>query len=449
MRSLGAMVTAALIALGLSLAPGSPARAEDPPCGSQPPALSPIIEAVPWTQQMYDPDNKIWPFSRGEGVTVAVIDSGVDATYPQLQDAVLPGYDLVRNLPAGNVDCVPHGTAVASVIAARQAEGIGFAGLAPLAIILPVRVSERTANPLDEPPPTSFLAAGIDLAVANGAGVIVVSEITYIDDPAMQDAVSRAVQAGVVVVAAVGDLHDESQDGLGPTPAAITPYPAAYDGVIGVGAVAQDGTRVPTSQIGPYVDVVAPGMAVTAAAFSGHQPYDGTGIAAGFVAATAALMLGEPGTDLAGLSGPDRVRVLTERLLATADGTPGGAPSQASGHGLVDPYRALSEGLSAQDPQQLDPRRPPPPDLAAQELAAARAAAGNSALRTTGILSVVAVAVLAVAFVIPRAKRRKWRAGRDSETSLVTEDKREEFLPGDVLFRPAAQRDSADKVDQT
>lgn len=452
MRLTGALLTIVVFAAGLVLVPPREAAAEDPPCGNTPRVENPQVDALPWAQELYDPENMITPFSLGTGITVAVLDSGVDGAHPQLQGKVLPGYDFFRNVAGGNVDCVPQGTGVASIIAAQDSStGAGFTGLAPGATILPVRVSEKLQTaPSDDLLPPSVLAAGIDYAVAGAANVVAVSAVAYQDEPILLDAVNRAIDAGVVVVAAVGDGHEESRDHQGSS--LFPAFPAAYDGVIGVGAVGRDGTRAPTSQIGAYVDVMAPGLDITAAGFGGHKDYNGTGIATGFVAATAALMLGRPGSDLLGLSGRERVRVLTERLFGTADGTPGEAPSLEYGHGLVDPARAMSEPMGASGPVELGSRRPPPRDLAAEQLAADRAAAEEKALLSTLILGGLGLAVLAAAFVIPRARRRKWRAGRERAAALANEDdKREEYLPGELLFRPAKDRNSAepDKVDQS
>ena len=435
MRRTGTLLVAALVAIGLALVPVAGAQAVDPSCDSQAGDSAPIVP-LPWAQRMYDPADKLWPFSHGAGVTVAVLDSGVDASHRQLAGKVLPGISYVPEAPpVGSIDCVPFGTAVASVIAAQPVEGYGFYGLADEATILPVRVSDQIhTTPDAEFLPGAILAQGIDYAVANGANVLAVSAVTYRADPALEEAVSRAVAAGVVVVAAAGDGHNEGRDGLGLTP--FIPYPAGYDGVIGVGSIGVDGQRSQTSQIGPYVDLVAPGLEVTAAAFGGHDSYNGTSIAVGFVAAAVALMLGQEGTDLRGLEGSQRVGAVTSRLYGTARGTVGGTPTFAYGKGIVDPYRAMAEATGGV-PEALEDRRAPPPDRAAIALAAERAAANDSAMGNALLIGGLALAVLAAAFVIPRARRRRWLPGREREILRGREDKRPEYLPGDLLFRPS------------
>ena len=104
--------------------------------------MAPITD-VPWPQQHYDL-TALGAQTTGTGLTVAVVDSGVDAVHPQLRDAVRTGADMLVRGGDGREDCVGHGTAVASIIAGRPAAGTPFQGLAPGVTILPVRVSERT-----------------------------------------------------------------------------------------------------------------------------------------------------------------------------------------------------------------------------------------------------------------------------------------------------------------
>ncbi|MDQ3734969.1 MAG: S8 family serine peptidase [Actinomycetota bacterium] len=440
MRGGAALATVALATALLGM-PTDRAVAVDPSCGTS--AEGTLLEVgLPWAQEMYDPDNRLAPFSTGAGVTVAVVDSGVDATHPQLLGKVLPGVGYVPGLPTGTIDCVPHGTGVASIIAAQSIPTFGFAGLAPDATILPVRVSDKSyLAPAEELQDPLTLAAGIDYAVANGADVIAVSTVCYFDSPELEAATEGAIAAGVVVVAAVGNGQ---QDGdLDPSPI-IVPFPAAYPDVIGVGAVDQNMARDGTSQIGAFVDLVAPGVDVVAAGLGGHQRYSDTGIAVGFVAATVALMLGQPDSELRDLRGAQLVDRVTGRLLASASGAVGGPGELAYGRGSVDPYRALTEAPDDAAPLELDGRQPPPRDEAAIRLAAERAAADSSSMRNALLMIVFALVVIAAAFFVPRARRRRWRPGRERELQSERADKRPEFLPGDMLFRTSAE--TPDKV---
>jgi len=421
--------------------PLQPAAAADPSCGTAT-EDSPLEVALPWAQRLYDPPTRLWPFSTGAGVTVAVLDSGVDATHPQLLGKVLPGVGFVPGLPAGTIDCAPHGTGVASIIAAQPIPGFGFAGLAPGATILPVRVSDKSFTaPSEELLDPLTLAAGVDYAVDNGANIVAISAVSYLDSAELQTAVTRAQAAGVVVIAAVGNGQ---QDGDLDPSQVIVPYSAAHTGVIGVGSVDQANVRAPSSQIGVFVDVVAPGVDVTAAGLGGHKRYSDTGIAVGFVAATIALMLGQPNSELHDLSGAQLVDRVTERLLASTDGAVGGPDDLAYGAGLVDPHRAMAEAPGGAGPLEVEGHVPPPRDEAAIRLAAERDAANASSLRNALLLIALALAVLAVAFFVPRARRRSWRPSRERETRPEREDKRPEYLPGDMLFRTSS--DKPDRV---
>lgn len=357
MPYMGHLLIAALLAFtpplaqaSLAQAPAQASLAQAPPAGacSNPPPAHPVVAAMPWPQRTLDPA-AVWPFSTGKGVTVAVVDSGVDTDHPQLRQrgAVLRGQDfrLDGDLP-GTFDCDSHGTAVASVIAARSARGVGFAGLAPGATILPVRVSDRgvTDGGAVEMIDPVVLARGIWYAADHGATVMNLSLAGSGDNPLIRDAVAHAVQRDVLVVAAVGN----GQQGRAPQRS----YPAGYDGVLGVGAVDESGQRLPGSQIGPQVDLVAPGGGVLAATRAGgHQYSQGTSFAAPFVAATAALVR----SAWPELTAPQ----VAERILATATPAPGGHGSQEYGAGLVNPFRAVTDGLVTTPAVAVPPAGPP------------------------------------------------------------------------------------------
>src|SRR5207247_915207 len=173
--------------------------------------------------------------------------------------------DFLDNQPAGNFDCVGHGTGVASIIAAGPRSGVGFTGLAPGARILPVRVSEQQLVENGSASGASVTPAGfaqaINYAVEQKAKVINISVYYFVDDPQARAAIANARQHDVVVVAAVGNAHSSTSGEKDPTP-----YPAAYDGVLGVGSIDESGARASDSQVGPYVDLVAPGVRITMAA---------------------------------------------------------------------------------------------------------------------------------------------------------------------------------------
>ncbi|GAB1640880.1 type VII secretion-associated serine protease mycosin [Krasilnikovia sp. MM14-A1259] len=401
----GGAVVAASVVLGLmGAAPataGPHAFHRYAPAGCSENAGEPgkVITQTPWQQQWLAPE-RVWPFSTGAGVRVAVIDSGTDASHPQLKGHVERGFDMLSNGAGGDVDCNSHGTAVASIIAAQRKPGIGFVGLAPDADILPIRVSEREADG-DKGQGESVLperfAEAIRKAVDSGATVINLSVTLYQNFPVVEDAVKYAVGKDVVLVAAAGNLHQNGK----PDP---VPYPAAYDGVIGVGAIDQNGARVEKSQIGKYVDIVAPGDQVVAATrVSGHNYWIGTSFATPMVSATVALMRSaEPKLSAA---------QVTQRLLATADPAHGGA-AQGYGQGVVDPYRAVTERLTdapAQAPQAL-PAVPNDPARAAR--AARWATIGQAGMWVALGLVAAALLVAVVALLAQFGRRRRWQPTR-------------------------------------
>jgi membrane-anchored mycosin MYCP len=277
--------------------------------------------ATPWAQRALD-YSSVWGLTRGAGVTVAVIDSGVDAN-PQFGDRVSTGQDLApaQGVPTG-ADCVGHGTSVASIIAAAPVSGISFSGVAPSARILSIKITNSDAFDVSVAP------VAIDDAVADGASVINLSLATTDNTPALQQAVDFALAHNVVVVAAAG--NDGSSPGeTGPF------YPAAYPGVLSVGAVGPDGSLAPFSDTHTPVTVTAPGLDVTAA-YPGFFPdaynpaSDGTSFATGFVSGVAALLRAY---DPALTEGQ-----VVARIAATADG--GSGPG--TGNGLVNPVQAVT-----------------------------------------------------------------------------------------------------------
>lgn len=395
-RTAGLLVAVALVVTPGAAASAAPHRAAGtalaPTCPN-PPAPAQTVAEVPWPQRRYAPE-RITPLATGAGVTVAVIDSGVDSGHPQLRGRVERGADLLDPGGDGTVDCAEHGTAVAGIVAAVPRRGAGLRGLAPEARIMPVRVSERRLDDDgdDRTVTATQFAQAVRWAVRHGADVLNLSVVLYEDHPAVRAAIQFAVDRDVVVVAAVGNRHRDGDP---------TPYPAAYPGVLGVGAIGPDGARADFSQVGPYVDVVAPGVEVlTAVPGGGHRLRSGTSYAVPFVSATAAL-LREYRPDLS-------ARQVMERLLATADPAPGGERSDEYGYGVVNPYRAVAEtpAVSAPKASAAAPVRLDPAAVAAQER---RGAARERSLwfaAATGL--VVAVAGL-VAVVLPRGARRRWR----------------------------------------
>jgi membrane-anchored mycosin MYCP len=297
-----------------------------PGCPAQHGIAAPASE--PWAQQALR-FSAVWDRSRGSGVTVAIVDSGVDAN-PQFGGRVIPGPDLVAGTKPGippGADCVGHGTAVASIIAAAPVPGVSFTGVAPAARILSVKISGTDTFP------TSVTLQGIVDAVQFGADVINLSLATPDDVPALRNAVEYALSHNVVVVAAAG--NDLPQGGAGPF------YPAAYPGVLAVGAVGSGGALAAFSDRHTPVAVTAPGVNVTSA-YPGTFPdayapvQNGTSFAAAFVSGVVALVRSA------------HPELSAAQVVARIEATARGAAGPGTGHGMVDPVRAVTAVLPAE-----------------------------------------------------------------------------------------------------
>ncbi len=273
---------------------------------------------------------QVWRKSKGRGVVVAVVDTGVQADHPDLKGRVLKGRDFVEH-DRNAADRNGHGTHVAGIIAANAGNKRGIAGLAPQARILPVRVlnSAGSGN-------TADASRGIVWAVNKGADVINLSFAGKDLDVQMQKAVRYAVNKGVVVVAAAGN------EGC----SAPTTYPAALPGVIGVGATNRYDRVAPFSTCGPAVDVSAPGVSIRSTMIKRPsmglpcrygQSYcmmSGTSMASPHVAAAAAILISRTHHRLSAARVGD---LLTSR--ADDIGAPGYDTS--SGHGVLNVRRSL------------------------------------------------------------------------------------------------------------
>ena len=282
-----------------------------------------------------------WDVAQGEGVIVAVIDSGIDLKHPDMVGNVwtnpkekpgnnrdddgngfvddFHGWDFA----AGHNDVQDthfHGTLCASIIAAIGNNGQGTIGVAFKAKVMVVQWNNGTAGNM------AAMAEAINYAAANGAHVINVSANGG-HLQALQDAVRKAYEKGCVIVAATGNQGSKSPS---------LKYPAAYPGVIAVGAVKRNGEKMQVSNYGDYVDVVAPGNVITALRPGGGiTTQSGTSVATPYVSGLAALILSANRK-----YSPDKV---SELILSTAVDLGSAGKDAMYGWGCINAAAALKK----------------------------------------------------------------------------------------------------------
>jgi type VII secretion-associated serine protease mycosin len=316
------MIRPALSALlaGLSLLAVTPAPTSDP------------IRDAQWHLTSLGVE-KAQAISTGQGVTVAVIDTGVDGTHPDLAGSLLPGADFAQDGHGdGLIDVDGHGTATAGLIAAH-----GRAlGVAPEARLLSVRVSNGIV------PFGTSLAEGIAWATDHGAQVICVA-MGQPDNTQLRQAISKAQTANIVVVAAAGNR-----------PGATTvAFPAAYPGVLAVAGTDRNGDHAELSVSGPQVGIAAPAVEIASTdrlgeGRTGYSASNGTSDATAIIAGAAALVRSKyPNLPAA---------EVIHRLTATADdkGPPG--RDNDYGYGVVNLVKALTADVP---PLQTSTQNPP------------------------------------------------------------------------------------------
>ncbi|MFK0120544.1 type VII secretion-associated serine protease mycosin [Streptomyces sp. NPDC090994] len=301
------------------------------------------IKGTPWSLQRVVLD-QLWQDTKGEGVKVAVIDTGVDAVNSQLKSAVVSGKDFLSKGGNGKTDDVGHGTKVAGIIAARKSAESGFIGIAPEATIIPIRQNDDQGSGN-----VGTMIQAIKYAADAGAEVINISQDTASTmnasvHAAFQAAVEYAQEKDALIVAAAGN---DGADGK-----TKETYPAAYPGVLAVAASDRNNARAPFSQSGDFVGVAAPGIdMVSTVPAGGHCVDQGTSFAAPYVSGVAALIRAKH---------PDwsYQQVITQ-IEQTADRTKA-ERDDFVGWGVVDPAAALNEDTTepSEDGPTPDPIGP-------------------------------------------------------------------------------------------
>jgi membrane-anchored mycosin MYCP len=373
------------------------------------------VQSLEWWFSSWDIQTKVWPLSRGAGVTVGVVDTGVQASLPDLRAAVIPGGDTTSSRSNGTTDengPLGHGTGLAAVIAG-QGVGGGVLGIAPAAKILPVVVGNGYSE-LSGDMTTQTVAAGIRYAVAHGAGVInlalgMPAPSASSCDPVLQDAVAYALEHNVVVVAGAGNTNITGQ---------AAQEPASCAGVLAVGAVGPNLQLWPDSAQQPYVTVSAPGSNIVSLGRTGGDVTgSGTSFACAFVSGAVALI---------------RSRYpsmpwyqVVQRIINTALPAGGSVPNDSYGYGILripgalntavykvpasapNPvYAAYQQWLASPPGQQFTAPSHPRPHPSRRPPAAAPASSGGSAGLIAGV---IVAAVLVAGLSVLAARRRRHR----------------------------------------
>ena len=349
-------------------------------------------DLTPWAQTFLRPEGA-WALSRGAGVTVAVLGSGVDASSGVLDGRLTPGPRLYGGGGAGG-DCVGHGTFLAGLIAARRQPGLGFAGIAPEARILAVAVTDDVGNTSAD-----LLGKGIRAAADAGARVIAVGVPVPGAGPELAAAVAHATERGSLVVAPCAP--DSAGSGASDSGA----FPASYPDVLAVSDLGPGGTLPQAEPANSgRIDLVAPGDALMSVGpgGTGYFTASGPSLATAVVAGTAALVLGYR---------PELTPAqLADRLKATAYHPGTALPDARLGYGTVDPTAAVAAALPDKPASALSPAAArtavaalaPPPDRPA----------GRHAVAVAGGVLAGTALVTGVGAVLTRGRRRGWQPGR-------------------------------------
>ncbi|WP_406865462.1 S8 family serine peptidase [Streptomyces sp. HUAS MG47] len=341
---------------------------------------------------------QVWRVATGDGITVAVVDTGVDSTVSELRGKVLPGHDFYEGRGRGRTDgddTERHGTNMALAIAGRVDER-GVTGIAPGARILPIRVGDKHNFGIARP-----AAEGIRYAVDNGAKVINISmagTARPTDRPAWQAAVDYALRKGAIVFAGAGN------DGSG-----VPQYPAAIPGVVAVGALGRDGTRAGFSNHGDHLALAAPGVDMPGRCTADKAEYcafDGTSHATAIASASAALIWS---------AHPEWTGNQVLRVMLQTAGHVGPVPSRFIGYGSVRPAQVLLEGKGDPGDPDLHPlldaraSTPPAPATAAPAKPLAEQPPDRFPLRTAALTAVATAGGLLVLLLFLRHRHPKER----------------------------------------
>ncbi len=302
----------ALVAAGVGVAPG--AAAAD-------------AQSEQWYLEPMQAE-AMWKASTGEGVKVAVIDTGVNPHTPALEGRVLVDEVPKQVAYGATKDYKGHGTSMAELIAGAGTDG-GIQGLAPGAKIIPFRI-QLTDLPKAEEKETAKPAEAIRAAADTEAQIINMSFGSPAYDPDIEKAVIYAASKGKLLIAAVGNDGFDAEGNIG--------YPAAAPYVLGVSSMDENSKISEFSSHGNYVDLVAPGEGLPGYCQPHFESYcpdlDGTSASSAIASASAALIWS---------AHPDwTANQVTRALIDTASRKwPKDDPTQYAGYGTIRPRKVL------------------------------------------------------------------------------------------------------------
>ncbi|MFF2811815.1 S8 family serine peptidase [Streptomyces sp. NPDC058000] len=301
--------------------------------------LAPTAAAVDMRSRQWHLDamkaEHMWQVSTGEGVTVAVIDSGVDSSVPELRGQLLPGRDFSGKGQGVDHDDEGHGTSMALIIAGRR-NGAGPWGLAPGSKVLPLKSGGAYG--------IANMAKAIRYAADQGAKVINISRAVRAVKEAkteLQPAIDYANKKGSLIFAGTGNDGD---NGNAPV------YPASLPGAVGIGAVDKSLKVATFSTYGPQVALAAPGVGILTRCTTElrYCIEDGTSDATAIASASAALIWSVHPT----WTNNQVLRVLMETAGKPEDGK---VPSKYLGYGIVRPRKVLLDKEGDPGPADVNP----------------------------------------------------------------------------------------------
>ena len=287
-------------------------------------------EVIDWGLQSLGV-SQLWRQTEGEGIKVAILDTGIDDRHPDLQSAIHDVKDFT-NSPVGAFDRFGHGTHVAGIVAAR-ANGFGVIGVAPQCKLMIGKVLADDGTGSAE-----LVAKGMTWAVENGADIISLSLGSPYPNEMLHDALIYAVSRSKIVVAAAGNY------GAGYYIDTIN-YPARYEECISVGYIDRNNVRSEYASAGSRIDIMAPGEEVYSTYPMGlYAKLTGTSMATPFVAGVCALCLSKHRSEIGGGTPCTNQFEMRDHLRKTA--TDLGDPGQDwfYGYGLINPEAILRNG---------------------------------------------------------------------------------------------------------